>query len=163
MTAVPESSTPTAEIYWRPGCPYCSALRRDLERRDVPAIWHNIWADEQARAFVRSVNNGNETVPTVRVGSTTVTNPSGTQVARLLAGDQPLPQQPSGSSPPGPATLDWVATVRWIASWLPTIGFIVAGVAAARQGQGTLSWGFIALAAAAWWLTRPMRRGQGRP
>lgn len=149
MTTVPESSPTTAEIYWRPGCPYCSALRRDLERRAVPAVWRNIWADEEARAFVRSVNNGNETVPTVRVGSTTLTNPSCAQVTRLVGGDQPTPPRPGG-----------VGAARWIASWLPMIGFILAGLAVARQGLGTLSWGLDLLAVAAWWLTRPLRRAQ---
>lgn len=149
MTTLPEPTALTAEIYWRPGCPYCSALRRDLDRRGVPAVWLDIWADEQARAFVRTVNNGDETVPTVRVGSTTLTNPSGAQVARLIGGDQPtLPRSGEVGAP------------RWIASWLPMIVFILASLTVARQGQGTLSWGLDALAVAAWWLTRPLRRAQ---
>ncbi len=37
---------------------------------------HNIWEDDEARAFVQSQNNGNETVPTVRVGNAVATNPS---------------------------------------------------------------------------------------
>lgn len=161
---MPESSALTAEIYWRPGCPYCSALRRDLDRRGVPTVWRDIWVDEQARAFVRSVNNDNETVPTVRVGSTTLTNPSGARVARLLAGDPSLPQpKPGGNGPPGSSTTPAGArAARQIASWLPTIGFIVAGLALARQDQGALSWGFGLLAVAAWWLTRPLRE-QDRP
>ena len=150
MTTFPESSPTTAEVYGRPGCPYCSALRRDLERRGVPAVWRNIWADEEARAFVRSVNNGNETVPTVRVGSTTLTNPSGAQVTRLVGGDQqPTPPRTGGAG-----------AARWIASWLPMIGFILAGLAVARQGQGPLSLGLGLLAVAAWWLTRPLRRAR---
>jgi len=57
-------------------------LRRALARRGVAATWRDIWDDEDARGFVRSVNGGCETVPTVRVGATVLTNPSGTQVAR---------------------------------------------------------------------------------
>ncbi len=73
-----------ADVYWRPGCPYCAALRRDLSRLKVPTRWHNIWDDPAASQFVRSVNAGNETVPTVRVGSTTLTNPRAEQVATLV-------------------------------------------------------------------------------
>jgi len=71
----------------RPGCPYCSALRRDLSWRGVPSRWHNIWDDQAAREFVRSANFGSETVPTVRIGSATLTNPRGMQVAALVTGD----------------------------------------------------------------------------
>lgn len=74
------------EVYWRPGCPFCASLRRDLNRRGIPSHWHNIWTDDAARKFVQSVNNGNETVPTVRVGAQTLSNPSGAQVAALLPG-----------------------------------------------------------------------------
>lgn len=81
-------TTPTiAEVYWRPGCPFCSMLRRDLSRRGVPTTWHNIWEDEPARQYVRQVNHGNETVPTVRVGSDTLINPRWSQVAALLGID----------------------------------------------------------------------------
>ncbi|NYF97074.1 glutaredoxin domain-containing protein [Janibacter cremeus] len=62
-------------IYWRPGCVYCMRLRGALGKDKDRATWISIWADEDAAAFVRSVNNGNETVPTVRVGETVRTNP----------------------------------------------------------------------------------------
>ena len=65
---------------------FCLNLRITLRLRRVPATWRNIWEDEEARAFVRSVNSGDETVPTVRVGSTTLTNPSAGEVAALLRG-----------------------------------------------------------------------------
>lgn len=74
----------TAEVFWRPGCPYCISLRHALKRDGTVATWRNIWEDDEARAFVRSVNNGNETVPTVRVGDKVATNPSGAQVAAML-------------------------------------------------------------------------------
>lgn len=78
------------EVFWRPGCAYCIALRRTLRRYDVPATWRNIWSDDEARETVRAVNRGDETVPTVRVGATTVTNPSWRELAPLLGrtGDQ---------------------------------------------------------------------------
>jgi mycoredoxin len=44
----------------------------------------NIWADEDAAAFVRSVARGNETVPTVMVGDVSLVNPSTRQVLAAL-------------------------------------------------------------------------------
>ena len=80
-----DAGAATVEVYWRPGCPFCSSLRDDLSRRGIPAVWRNIWEDDAARAFVRDANGGDETVPTVRVGPVTVTNPAGGQVADLVA------------------------------------------------------------------------------
>jgi hypothetical protein len=40
----------------------------------------NIWSDPSAAAFVRSVDGGDETVPTVLVGVTTMLNPTPRQV-----------------------------------------------------------------------------------
>jgi len=71
-------------VYWRPGCGYCTSLRRDLERRGVVATWVNIWEDDEARAFVRSVARGNETVPTVVVGEWALVNPRGSDVVAAL-------------------------------------------------------------------------------
>lgn len=62
-------------IYWRPGCVYCMRLRGALGKAKDRATWISIWADEDAAAFVRSVNDGNETVPTVRIGEAVHTNP----------------------------------------------------------------------------------------
>lgn len=88
MTTNPTDAAPaTAEVFWRPGCPYCMSLRQELQRSGTEATWRNIWEDDEARAFVRSVNNGNETVPTVRVGGKVATNPSGSQVAAMLGGE----------------------------------------------------------------------------
>ncbi len=79
-------------VYWRPGCPYCSGLRRRLSRSEVPAEWRNIWDDPAAAAFVRSVAGGNETVPTVIVAGDPYVNPSWRQLQSLLiAGGYPLP------------------------------------------------------------------------
>ena len=87
---------PGLEVFWRPGCPYCSSLRRTLSRRHVPATWHNIWDDGSARDFVRSVNSGNETVPTVRIGAHVLTNPSWAQLDPLL-GDGPWRSDPASA------------------------------------------------------------------
>ncbi len=71
-------------IYWRPGCLYCARLRWGLRRRRVAVEELNIWSNPVAAAFVRSVNGGNETVPTVVVAGVTLLNPSPRQVKREL-------------------------------------------------------------------------------
>lgn len=72
-------------VYWRPGCPFCARLRRGLRTRRHEVLWVNIWADEDAAAFVRSVNDGNETVPTVVIGGSEVwTNPDPRRVRDAL-------------------------------------------------------------------------------
>ncbi len=75
-----------AVVYWRPGCGFCSMLRAGLDRNGTPYREVNIWEDAAAAAFVRSVARGNETVPTVTVGSVSLVNPSAGEVAALLAG-----------------------------------------------------------------------------
>ncbi|HYO85116.1 MAG TPA: glutaredoxin domain-containing protein [Dermatophilaceae bacterium] len=144
-TTTPEVVRPVAEVYWRPGCPYCSALRRDLSRLGVPAQWHNIWEDPDAARFVRSVNAGNETVPTVRVGSTTLTNPRPDQGATLVG----ITVEESPPSTLGP---------RWVLSWVPTAGLVIAGGTVAQGGHAGLGWTLDGLAVAAWWVTRRLRR-----
>lgn len=72
-------------VYWRPGCPYCARLRLALGRARTQALWVNIWADADAAAFVRSTNAGNETVPTVVVGTEAPwTNPAPAAVRDAL-------------------------------------------------------------------------------
>ena len=72
-------------VYWRPGCGFCAALERQLVKHEIPFVKRNIWDDAEAAAFVRSVARGNETVPTVTVGDTSLVNPSVGDVAELLA------------------------------------------------------------------------------
>ena len=76
-------------VYWRPGCPYCTMLRRGLERLGITTIEHDIWSDPQAAAVVRSHANGNETVPTVVIGETGMVNPPAQVVADFLAANAP--------------------------------------------------------------------------
>ena len=77
-------SEPPVTVYWRPGCPFCAGLFRSLERAGILAERRNIWEDDEAAAFVRSVANGNETVPTVTVGDHAMVNPSVEQVAAAI-------------------------------------------------------------------------------
>ncbi len=72
-TQATERSVPL--IYWRPGCIFCLRLRLALLLRGKKAVWTSIRQDPAAAARVRSVNDGNETVPTVFAGSEHRTNP----------------------------------------------------------------------------------------
>lgn len=60
-----ETSEPAAriEVLWRPGCPYCSRLRRGLRHAGVDTVEHNIWSDAAVSARVRAATGGDETVP----------------------------------------------------------------------------------------------------
>ena len=84
-----EVAPPEIEFYWRPGCPFCMRLERALNRAELPLDKRNIWEDDEAAAFVRSVADGNETVPTVRIGSTSMVNPSPREVVAALAVEHP--------------------------------------------------------------------------
>jgi mycoredoxin len=64
------------EVLWRPGCPFCSRLRRGLRRRAIATTEINIWDDRGAAERVRAVTGGDETVPTVFVGTAALVNPS---------------------------------------------------------------------------------------
>lgn len=63
-------------FYWRPGCGFCMLLERNLSKLGLPLDKRNIWEDVDAAAAVRSIANGNETVPTVVVGAREMVNPS---------------------------------------------------------------------------------------
>lgn len=76
--------TDAVEFYWRPGCPFCMALRRRLRRSGIPFREVNIWEDPDAAARVRAVAGGNETVPTVFVGERALVNPSIGQLTELV-------------------------------------------------------------------------------
>lgn len=73
------------EFYWRPGCPFCVALRGRLRRRGIPIEAVNIWENPDAAERVRAATGGDETVPTVFVGTRSLVNPSIGQVEALLA------------------------------------------------------------------------------
>jgi mycoredoxin len=89
---VPEFDPATLQpitVYWRPGCGFCGSLINGLKRLDVPFTAVNIWDNEEAAAFVRGVARGNETVPTVSVGTEAFVNPSVTQVIAAAAAIRP--------------------------------------------------------------------------
>ena len=77
------------DVYRRDGCWFCACLERKLAKSGLPVRYHDIWADDEARAFVRAHNRGNETVPTVAVGAVVLTNPSFRDVERLVGDEAP--------------------------------------------------------------------------
>lgn len=77
------------EFYWRPGCPFCMTLERSLNKLNVPYQKRNIWENPADAAFVRSVANGNEVVPTVRIGGASLVNPSAQQVVATTNAELP--------------------------------------------------------------------------
>ncbi len=79
------SSSREIDFYWRPGCPFCMSLESKLKKEDIKLNKFNIWEDEIASAKVRSVANGNETVPTINVNGTFLVNPSMKEVVKLLS------------------------------------------------------------------------------
>jgi mycoredoxin len=88
-------------VYWRPGCGFCGALLRSLERTGVSFDRVDIWQDEDGAAFVRSVAGGNETVPTVRVVDVALVNPSPGDVLREIR-DRAPDHLPAGVEIPEP-------------------------------------------------------------
>jgi mycoredoxin len=79
-----EAMSAQITMYWRPGCGFCSALQRNLDRLEVTYEKVNIWDSPEGAAFVRSVARGNETVPTVTVGETAMVNPSAQDVLEAV-------------------------------------------------------------------------------
>jgi mycoredoxin len=91
-------------VYWRPGCAFSAALLRRLDRAGLEFERRDIWEDPAAADYVRSVARGNETVPTVRVGTVPLVNPSATTVLRTVA--EVLPDRlPEGWQAPEPGPL----------------------------------------------------------
>ncbi len=83
VMGMPQTERPVV-IYWRPGCPFCARLKSSLGSAGKHAQWVNIWQDKEAAEFVRSVNDGNETVPTVVLDGNPITNPEPHVVAQRL-------------------------------------------------------------------------------
>jgi mycoredoxin len=73
-------------MYSTSWCGYCHRLKSQLDREGIEYQVIDIERDGDAAEFVRSVNGGNQTVPTVRFpDGTSLTNPSIVQVKQQLA------------------------------------------------------------------------------
>jgi mycoredoxin len=73
-------------MYSTTWCGYCYRLRAQLDREGIAYEVVDIERDQAAAEYVMSVNDGNQTVPTVRFpDGTALTNPSIGQVKQRLA------------------------------------------------------------------------------
>ena len=71
-------------IYWRPDCVFCLDLLLRLRWTRLRYRKVDIRKDPGAKAFVRSVAGGNETVPTVVVAGRALVNPSKRQLLGVV-------------------------------------------------------------------------------
>ena len=71
-------------IYWRPLCGFCQRLLEALEVAGIRATLRNLWDAPAAAAYVRSVNDGAQTEPTVVVDGIVYTNPPPDQLVAHL-------------------------------------------------------------------------------
>ncbi len=104
----PADTATRIDLYWRPGCGFCSMLQRKLDQLGIERVEHNIWDDADDAAIVRSHANGNETVPTVVIGDTGFVNPSVGQLVGFLIEHHP-DLLPEGFEPPQPTALSRLA------------------------------------------------------
>ena len=102
------STINAVQFYWRPGCGFCTRLDRALEHAGIPMAKHNIWEDPTDAAVVRSLANGNETVPTIVIDDIGMVNPSAGEVITVLSSKAPH-LVPEGWEPPQPSRLGQVA------------------------------------------------------
>lgn len=80
----------TVTMYSTTWCGYCRRLKSQMDREGIPFEEVNIEQDPDSAAYVESVNNGNQLVPTVVVvprqggDSVAMPNPSLAQVKAAL-------------------------------------------------------------------------------
>ncbi|MHB1505010.1 MAG: glutaredoxin domain-containing protein [Acidimicrobiales bacterium] len=122
-------------VYWRPGCPYCAALRRGLRRAGLPTAEVNIWTEPEAAAIVRSIAGGNETVPTVVVAGTGLVNP---KVRTVL--DAVHAVAPDLVANMRPAKGVRGANVLALLQWIVVIALVVTSFAVEAAGHAGASW-----------------------
>jgi glutaredoxin-like protein len=140
----PDIPETVVELYWRPGCPYCAALRGPLRRSGLPVREINIWDDPQAAARVRSVAGGNETVPTVVVGSHAMVNPSMGKV--LAAVRDRAPDLAARAEPTSPRWQPVAAALMFALLWVllaartPTTTYHLAPLLTAAAAPVTRRW-----------------------
>ena len=89
METADEINADPVTMFWRPGCGFCAMLERGLTKAGVEFDRRNIWEDAEAAEFVRAMNRGNETVPTVVVGTDVYTNPTTARILDRLGIDTP--------------------------------------------------------------------------
>jgi mycoredoxin len=76
-------------MYWRPDCVFCLDLLLRLKLTRLRYRKVDIRKDPGVKAFVRSVADGNETVPTVVVAGRALVNPSKRQLIAAVHAHAP--------------------------------------------------------------------------
>ncbi len=139
------------DLYWRPKCPDCLHLRRQLDKLGISTVEHNIWEDPSASAFVRKVANGNETVPTVVICNFNLVNPTIDEVvAAIKAVDASLITDNLDRIP---SRFDKLAVIQWtIIFTLIALSFFIEYL-----GQRSLSWATDGVNAIFWLVMRSYR------
>ena len=101
--ATPAAPIDAVEFYWRPGCMFCKHLERDLAtlirqgegqslelKASIRWDYRNGCVHRELELpIVRSIASGNETVPTVVVGTERFVNPSAREVLDALRRQAP--------------------------------------------------------------------------
>lgn len=113
-------------VYTRPGCPFSAALRWQLRRLAVPVREIDIWADRAAAGVVRDITGGDETVPTVVVGTRAMVNPGVDEVRTALAEVNPHVQFAARRSTVGLVARGLTGPVVVLAVWT-AVGLLDAG------------------------------------
>ena len=103
------SAAARIDLYWRPGCGFCSMLQRKLDKFGIERVEHNIWDDPDDAATVRQHANGNETVPTVVIAGQGFVNPSAGELIAYLGVHHP-DLLPDGFEAPEPNAVSRLAT-----------------------------------------------------
>jgi hypothetical protein len=105
----------------------------------------DIWRDPSAAAIVRSVADGNETVPTVVIGSTALVNPSARRVVDTV---QRL--APGHAVAGGTAEQAGRSGRRRAVMWAVLVAIVAGSFTADGAGYPGLSWGLDGVALAVW-------------
>ena len=85
-SSVTSTVTNSVTMYTTPWCGYCHRLQGQMDREGIAYDVVDIERHPEAAALVESVNNGNQTVPTlVYSDGSAQTNPSVIQVKEKLA------------------------------------------------------------------------------
>lgn len=142
----------TVQVYWRPGCHACSKMRLVLAEAGVPATWHNIWEDSEARVRVAKLAGGNETVPTVVVDGAVLVAVAPRRVLTEITRVAPHLV---------------VSDRRWpalrIVQWVAIILLVITSEVVAQGGQVAWSYAIDATAIAVFLLIRRLRSHSRAP
>jgi mycoredoxin len=71
-------------VFYRPGCPFAAKLRTKLKLARMPYRAIRFGEDADADEATRSVSDGNQISPTVRVGGQYLVNPPVHEIRKAL-------------------------------------------------------------------------------